>query len=115
MFSPSQSSEKSKKVFESVKIQNEKKKLNLKAVLIIGNYTELIGYENPYPENNAVLKQHILENFNYFCKTCNYITYTSTLASGVSYDETTFANVTPLRVDRAIRIGRSYSCYGLGM
>ena len=90
VFSPSQSSEKSKKVFESVKIHNENKKLNLKAVLITGNYTELIGYENPYPENNAVLKQHILENFNYFCQTCDYITYTSTITSSVSYDKTTF-------------------------
>ena len=90
LFSPSQSSEMSKQIFETVKIHNEKEQMNLKLVLITGNQTELVGYENPYPDNNALLKQHVLANFNYFCSTCNYITYTSTITSGVSYDEKTF-------------------------
>ena len=64
--------------------------MNLKLVLITGNQPELVGYEKPYPDNNALLKQHVLANFNYFCSTCNYITYTSTITSGVSYDEKTF-------------------------
>ena len=90
LFSPSQSAELSKQLFETVKIHNDKKETNLKLILITGNYTELVGYENPYPDNNASLKQHVLENFNYFCSTCDYITYTSTITSGVSYDDKTF-------------------------
>ena len=77
-------------IFEQIKSYNVTKDLNLKMVLVTGNYTELVNYENPFPNNNTALKQHVLENFNEYCKTCNYIAYTSTITSGVSYDEKTF-------------------------
>jgi len=54
--SPTQSSEMSKQIFKTVNIYNEKEKMNLKLVHITGNQTELVGYENPYPDNNALLK-----------------------------------------------------------
>ena len=49
------------------------RELSLKMVLITGNRTELVNFENPHPDNNALLKEHVLANFSDYCDTCNYI------------------------------------------
>ena len=85
LYSPLQSCEKIMEIFEQVKADNEIKELNLKIIIVTGNYTELVNYENPFPNNNSKLKQHMLEHFNEYCRTCDYIVYTSTITSGVSF------------------------------
>ena len=107
LYSPSQSCDKIMEIFEQIKSYNVTKDLNLKMVLVTGNYTELVNYENPFPNNNTALKQHVLENFNEYCKTCDYIAYTSTITSGVSYDEKTFDKCYAYTSDK----GNSYRAF----
>ena len=89
---PSQSKEQLKDIFIKLQELDKLENLNLKIIMLTSDTTELYNIENKYNKNDKKyssddIREDILNDLNYYCNNSDVVMYTSTITSGISFND----------------------------
>ena len=57
--------------------------------MLCGDSGDIIGYDDPFPDNDMKQKEHIIKHFNEY-KDAFFLAYTPTISSGISVENSNF-------------------------
>ena len=87
LYFPEQGKKKAIELYDILITISNQNNLGLMITLLTGTDTRIHNIENTFPTNDSLLKNDLLNNFDKYCNESDCFIYTSTVTSGVSFND----------------------------